>query len=71
MMYPFGLPSKMTVTEFWLLRKARDEYRVILKLMKVQRRETYDRKRLKGDTCRETDFRSRNLGRELHNAPRL
>lgn len=46
MMYPLGFSLEDDSTEARLLRKARDEYRVTLKPIEVQRRTSHDRKLL-------------------------
>ncbi len=46
MMYPSGFSLEDDSTEARLLRKARDEYRVTLKPIEVQRRTSHDRKPL-------------------------
>ena len=46
MMYPSGFSLEDDSTEARLLRKARDEYKVILKPIEVQRRTSHDRKLL-------------------------
>ena len=71
MMYPSEFSLEDESKESWLLRKAQDEYRVKLKPIQVQRRTTHDRKLLKDRIRIETDFRSRNLGGELHKASRI
>ena len=71
MMYPSEFSLAGDSTESRLLRKARDEYKVILKPIEVQRRVTYDRKLLNRRTCRDTNFNTRNLGGELHEASRF
>lgn len=48
MMYPSKLSLEDNSTEAQLLRKARDEYGVILNPIEVQRRKGHDRKSLKG-----------------------
>ena len=71
MMYPSHFSLEGNSTEARLLRKARDEYKVILKPIEVLWRKGHDGKCCKGKTSRDTKTRNSNMGRELHQAPRF
>lgn len=72
MMYPSQFSLEGNHTEARLLRKARDEYKVILNPIEVLRRKGHDRKLLRERVRfeeRNTKTRNSNLGRELHKVP--
>lgn len=63
MMYPSGFSVEDDSTEARLLRKARDEYRVVLEPIEVQRKTSNDRTLRRGkDSQENANSRSSNLG---------